>query len=123
MSVNSGLNFTVQSTGWYTSNDPVRNDGGARIGVSVADPNKVYAYLIGESKADDNGYIGVYRSDDGGVTWSLPNGPIGGPYNAVHQNLAIGSPGWQYWQGFYNCAFMVSSGDILWKTNWNFSMI
>jgi photosystem II stability/assembly factor-like uncharacterized protein len=108
ISINSGLNFNVQTTGWYASNDPVRNDGGARIGVSVADPNKVYAYLIGESKADDNGYIGVYRSDDGGVTWSLPNGPIGGPYNAVHQNLAIGSPGWQYWQGFYNCAFMVS---------------
>jgi photosystem II stability/assembly factor-like uncharacterized protein len=111
MSIDMGTTFVAQTTGWYASTDAARNDGGARIGVSEADSDVVYAYLIGEAKTDDNGYIGVYKSTDGGVTWSLPNAPAGGPYDAVHQNLAIGEPNWQYHQGFYNSAIMVSPTD------------
>ncbi|MFM7768370.1 MAG: WD40/YVTN/BNR-like repeat-containing protein, partial [Bacteroidota bacterium] len=70
LSTDSGATWTLQSNGWFSSVDPARNDGGARIGVTTADPNRVYAYLIGEAKANDYGFIGVYRSDDGGYTWS-----------------------------------------------------
>lgn len=110
-STDSGANFTVQSSGWFTSTDPDRNDGGGRLAVTDADPNRVYAYLIGEAKADDNGYIGVWKSNDGGLNWSLPNGPAGGPYDADHINLAIGTVNWQYHQGYYNCALMASNTD------------
>jgi photosystem II stability/assembly factor-like uncharacterized protein len=79
--------------------------------VSEADPNRVYAYLIGEAKAGDTGFIGVYRSDDGGLNWTLPNAPAGGPYNDEHPNLAIGYPAWQYHQGFYNCALAASNDN------------
>jgi photosystem II stability/assembly factor-like uncharacterized protein len=108
-STDFGATWTIQTTGWYNSNDPDRNDGGARIAVTPADPNRVYAYLIGEAKAGDLGFIGVYRSNDGGVTWTLPNGPAGGPYTAAHPNLAVGSTTWDYHQGFYNCAIMASN--------------
>lgn len=111
LSTDTGSTFTVQNTGWYTSTDPSRSDGGARIGVTPSDPTRVYAYLIGEAKANDAGFIGLYRSNDGGQTWTLPNGPDGGPYTTAHPNLAIGSPSWIYWQGFYNCAVMVSNTD------------
>lgn len=110
-STDFGATWTVQSTGWYSSNDPARNDGGARLAVTPADPNRVYAYLIGESKADDFGYIGVYKSDDGGSSWSLPSGQVGSPYSPDHKNLAIGWPEWTYHQGFYNCALMASSSN------------
>jgi photosystem II stability/assembly factor-like uncharacterized protein len=110
-STNSGQTWTQQSSGWYTSSDPACNDGGARIGVTPADPNRVYAYLIGEAKANDYGFIGVYKSTDGGTTWTLPNPPPGGPYTTSHLNLAYGTPSWTYHQGFYNCAIMVSSTD------------
>ncbi|MGL4599878.1 MAG: WD40/YVTN/BNR-like repeat-containing protein, partial [Bacteroidia bacterium] len=107
-STDRGATFTQQTNGWYNSNDPNRVDMGARLAVSVANPNRIYAYLIGDAKANDYGFIGVYRSDDGGASWSLPNGPDGGPYTATHQNLAYGVPSWTYHQGFYNCAIMAS---------------
>ncbi len=110
-STDFGATWTVQSTGWYSSTDPARNDGGARLAVTPSDPNRVYAYLIGESKADDFGYIGVYRSDDGGSSWSLPSGQVGGPYSPEHKNLAIGWPEWTYHQGFYNCGLMASTSN------------
>lgn len=107
-STDSGATWTLQSNGWYKSTHPGRSDAGARIAVTPANPKRVYAYLIGEAKTDDYGYIGVYRSNDGGQSWSLPGGPPGGPYSGSHPNLAYGWPSWTYHQGFYNCAIMAS---------------
>lgn len=121
-----GATWTIQSNGWYTSTDAARTDGGARLAVTAADPERVYAYLIGESKENDYGFIGVYRSNDGGTSWTLPNGPAGGPYTATHQNLAYGYPDWTYHQGFYNCALTASNSNAdhiligglnLWRSN------
>lgn len=108
ISTDSGLNWTLQDNGWYTSNDPARLDRGGRLAVSAANPERVYAYLIGDSKPDDYGFIGLYRSDNGGQNWTLPNAPVGGPYSATHPNLAMGTPTWTYHQGFYNCALMAN---------------
>ncbi|MCA6362009.1 MAG: PKD domain-containing protein [Bacteroidetes bacterium] len=125
-SSDGGATYTIQSTGWYSSTNPARQDMGARLAVTPADPLRVYAYLIGDSKPNDYGYIGVYRSNDGGTTWTLPNGPAGGPYTATHPNLAYGTPTWTYHQGFYNCAIMASNtnadqiligGLNLWRSN------
>ena len=110
-STDSGATFTAQTNGWYSSTDPDRNDGGGRLAVSDADADYVYAYLIGEAKAGDTGYIGIWKSTDGGTTWTLPNGPAGGPYDEDHINLAIGTVNWQYHQGYYNCAIMASNTD------------
>ena len=108
-STDFGATWTIQSNGWYSSTDPARNDGGGRIGVTEADPNRIYAYLIGEAKANDYGYIGVFKSTNGGANWSLPSTPTGGPYTATHINLAYGEPNWTYHQGFYNCGIAVSN--------------
>lgn len=111
LSTDTANTFSVQSSGWYYSSDSNRNNGGGRLAVTTADSLRVYAYLIGEAKANDYGFIGVYRSDDGGITWTLPNGPSGGPYTTAHPNLAYGTPGWTYHQGYYNCAIIASNSD------------
>jgi photosystem II stability/assembly factor-like uncharacterized protein len=107
-STDFGATWTIQTAGWYNSTDPARNDGGARIAVTPANPNRIYVYLIGEAKANDYGFIGIYKSDDSGTTWSNPSGIDGGPYDATHVNLAIGWATWLYHQGFYNCAIAAS---------------
>lgn len=111
LSSDTGSTFAIQSNGWYSSTNSARFDGGARMAVSPADPLRVYAYLIGDSKPNDYGYIGIYRSNDGGQSWTLPNGPDGGPYTATHLNLAYGQPSWTYNQGYYNCAIMADPND------------
>lgn len=118
-SANSGASFTIQSTGWFAGTDPNRQDGGARLSVTPANPNRVYAILIGQAQNGDNGFIGVYKSNDAGATWTLPNAPAGGPYNAAtHPCLTSFSPDAgpdSYHQGFYNLAIGAShnNADVL----------
>lgn len=113
-STNSGASFTIQSTGWFAGTDPNRQDGGARLTVTPADPNRVYAILIGQAKNGDNGYIGVYRSNDAGATWELPNSPPGSPYSLPdHPCLSTFHPDGSesYHQGFYNLGLAASHTD------------
>ncbi|MBL7786993.1 MAG: PKD domain-containing protein [Chitinophagales bacterium] len=113
-STNSGSSFTIQSSGWFNGTDANRDDGGARLTVTPADPNRVYAILIGQAKNGDNGFIGVYRSNDAGATWTLPNSPAGGPYNATtHPCLTTFNPDGSnsYHQGFYNLGIGASHND------------
>ncbi len=111
-SVDAGLNWELKDNGWFFSDLEGRNDGGARLAVTNADPNRIYAVLIGEAKTDDSGFIGIWRSDDAGETWYQPNPPAGGPWDEVnHPNMAtIGRTG-GYHQGFYNLGFDVSDSD------------
>lgn len=111
-STDSGINWTNKENGWYFSEDSARSDGGARLAVSKADPNRVYVVLIGEAKAGDDGFIGIYRSEDAGESWTLPNAPAGGPYNDTdHPNMAtIGATG-GYHQGYYNLGLDVSDSN------------
>ena len=111
VSTDAGLSWTLQDAGWYHSTDPARIDGGGRLAVSPADPEIVYAYLIGDSKPNDYGYIGVYRSNNSGQSCGLPNGQVGGPYSTAHPNLAMGTPTWNYHQGFYNCALVANPNN------------
>ena len=123
-SIDGGKTFQKKDTGWFSPiGGTAKNDGGARIGLTDADPNRVYVLLLGnEVDYDiDYGYIGVYRSDDAGETWytpydgnndGLPDNNPGGPYSSSHQCLACGSfnTGW-YNQGFYDSDIEVSDTD------------
>jgi photosystem II stability/assembly factor-like uncharacterized protein len=123
-STDDGLTFTPKITGWYAPVGGVGlSTGGARIGVSDADADRVYVILIGneDDGVDDNNYIGIYRSDDAGETWSTPydgnndgnpdNEP-GGPYSDGHwcfTHFGLTTTG--YNQGFYDLALDVSDTD------------
>jgi photosystem II stability/assembly factor-like uncharacterized protein len=120
ISTNAGVTWVPQSTGWYTSSDPARYVEGARIAVSQADSNRVYAFLIGGSKTGDNGFIGLYKSTNGGISWVNTMGYDGSPYiDSLHPNLISNqatSFSGSYNQGFYNCAIMASNtnaNDVL----------
>jgi Secretion system C-terminal sorting domain len=112
-STNAGLTWMAQSTGWYTSTNAARYVNGARIAVSAADSNRVYAFLIGDSKPGDNGFIGVYASNNGGTSWANTMGYDGSPYlDPAHPNLISSSAitnTFSFNQGFYNCAIIASN--------------
>ena len=126
-STDFGSSFTNITNGWYSSTDINRTVTGGRIAVSKADPSRVYANLYGNSKAGDYGYIGLYRSDNSGILWTLPNGPNGGPYNTIHPNLGTGNiDGTGVMATLYNCALLLSDlnpdqlligGINLWKSD------
>ena len=78
-STDAGLTWTPQTNGWYTSTNAARSVTGALIAVSAADSNRVYAYLVGDSKPGDKNFIGIYKSTDGGVSWINTYGYDGAP--------------------------------------------
>jgi len=117
-SVNNGLSFNLEESGWY--NPEViseASEAGGKIAVSAEDPDRVYVCLIGNSKAGDNGWIGLYRSDNEGESWYLPSGQIGGPYadmNVMPWSAASYNSG--YHQGYYNfdCEASPDDADLVW---------
>lgn len=93
------------------------NSAGGRIGLSETNENLIYAYIIGNyTSNEDYGLTGLYRSNDGGNTWSLtdPLGPGKGStgYNrdvsgGTHINVAA-SYGSGAHQGFWNVALTIN---------------
>ena len=128
-SIDNGKSFSSRTTGWFspTGTRAVSNQG-ARIGVTDADPNRVYVLLLGSDQnyADDVNFLGVYKSEDAGETWTLPydgnrdgipdNHP-GGPYSNEDWCLScfgFGNSltgGGGYDQGFYNASIAVSDNN------------
>ena len=109
-----GITWTLLTSGWYSPADPPNaTDRGGKIAVTPASPDMVYACLIGESKAGDDGWLAVYRSLNRGDTWVNPSGQEGGPYGAINGtapwNVAAYSSG--YHQGFFNFDLEVSDID------------
>ncbi len=62
-SVDGGLNFSIRANGWLTN---VGTEGAGRMTVSPADPQRIYAVLLGDSSRP---YI--LRSDDAGEHWRV----------------------------------------------------
>jgi len=121
-STDNGLTFTPKTTGWWEPvNGVAASDSGARIGVTDADPNRIYVVLLGneDDATDDANYIGIYRSNNSGDTWSTPydgnndsqpdNEP-GGPYGSDHWCMSTFNPNSNggYNQGFYDLGIAVS---------------
>lgn len=126
-STDGGVNFTIQSSGWYNpANVSEAEDIGAKIGLTAASTSIVYVALIGASKDGDNGWIGVYKSTNEGSGWTNPAGQDGGPYDAATRpNLASFNPdGTGFHQGFYNFAFGVSQidADRIWVGSLSLSL-
>jgi photosystem II stability/assembly factor-like uncharacterized protein len=121
-STDAGQTFTLKDNGWF--NPPNGgSDAGARMTVTNADSNRIYAVLLGSTNdgIDDNGYIGIYRSDDAGESWIMPydgnndgtpDNIAGGPYSSTHWCLTGFNPTQtNYHQGFYNLDIEASDTD------------
>lgn len=119
-SENGGDTWTLKDAGWYNPTDAANaSDIGCKIGVTPADTDRVYACLIGNSKANDNGWIGVYYSLDGGDNWVNADGIDGGPYASgsdMNTNWFVAGYGSGYHQGWYNFDLDVShtNADRIW---------
>ncbi len=110
-STDTGTTWTQVSNGWYNpvnSNFNAHQDQGALIAVTPLEPNKVYVGMMGNHKAEDNTWIGVYRSENEGESWTNPI-QDGGPYNTTtNQNLATINRTGGFSQTFYDFGFDAS---------------
>ena len=117
-STDTGLTFSLRDTGWFTEQPgftSVNNEGG-RLAVTEADPNRIYAMLLGygtySADVETNGWIGIWVSNDAGETWSFPHGQIGTPYSEDHPNLMnFSADDGTYTQIFYNSTIAASQLD------------
>jgi photosystem II stability/assembly factor-like uncharacterized protein len=114
-STDNGVSFSVRSTGWLslnTTDNPLsgRAPDGGRMATTVANANRIYVYLTGETKSADNGQIGLWKTDDAGENWTLVSPHVGAPYSSANLNLANYDPtnGTSFSQGYYNLAIMAS---------------
>lgn len=117
-SMDKGSVFTKHNSGWFAGSSSNINNSlsGARMAVTEADPEYIYVALLGDdvSRAQDLNWIGVYKSINGGTSWSLPAGDPGGPYSSSHYCLSHFHPyniGSSYNQGYYNLGIAVSDTD------------
>ena len=121
---NSGTSWQLKDTGFYVPSDLTASTVyGCKIGVTPADPDRVYAGIIATGKEGDNGWIGIYHStngadnwinesgadgasiDDGDGTWSYPSG------SDMSTNWYVGGYSSGYHQGWYNFDIDVSHTD------------
>lgn len=118
-STDAGQTFDVYESGWYSpapGDEGLISIDGGRLAVSEADPNRIYALLVGYQDpgavTTTNGFVGIWVSYDAGETWSLPHGQIGTPYTEDHPNLMnfSGDDG-DYTQIHYNTTMVVSQLD------------
>lgn len=116
-STDGGNTFTIKPNGWFTvpvADAGLINSRGAKIAVTAANPNKVYALLVGESGAlaalQTHGFIGIYVSNDAGETWTNPHGSIGAPYDFnTHPNpMTFSGDNATYNQIYYNTTIIAS---------------
>jgi hypothetical protein len=81
-SLDSGDTWTIKANGYYSpSNFTVAQTFGCKIGVTAADPERVYAAIAATGKSGDNGWIAVYHSTDGAETWINASGYDGASIN------------------------------------------
>ncbi len=124
ISYNSGENWTLKDQNFYTpSSVQDATVNGCKIGVTDAAPNRIYAGIIATGKQGDNGWIGIYYSDDVGESWqndagvdgaSINNGDGTWSYpsgNDMNTNWYVAGYSSGYHQGWYNFDIDVSSTD------------
>ncbi|MBL7942220.1 MAG: PKD domain-containing protein [Flavobacteriales bacterium] len=117
-STDGGVTFTMYDEGWFEELPGYQdvNVFGARLAVSEADPDRIYALIVGYGEYDEavltNGFIGIWVSYDAGLTWSFPHDIIGTPYSESHPNLMnfVGDDG-DYSQILYNTTMVASQLD------------
>ena len=114
-STDSGDTWVLMDNGFY--NPSVLSEAsvsGCKIGMTPADPNRIYAGIIANGKQGDNGWIGIYYSLDEGATWQEDSGFDGGPYasgNDMNTNWYVAGYSSGYHQGWYNFDIDVSHTD------------
>ena len=109
VSTDNGLNWTTAASGWWT---PATGESvtGAIIATCPSNTSKIYAYLCGNG-GSLNGYVGVFVSNDSGVSWQNTNplNQIGGTYVIpTHTNLMANNGTTGFNQGFYDMAIVVN---------------
>jgi len=114
-SLDNGGSWNLMDNDWYVPTVLAEAvDQGCKIGLTPADPDRVYAGLIGASKDGDNGWIGIYYSLDGGNSWVNSDGIDGGPYvsgNDMNTNWFVAGYSSGYHQGWYNFDLDISHVD------------
>jgi len=111
-STNGKSNWKLMDKGWFRPSNPREAKiAGIKLGVSKAEPDALYAAVIGKAKAADGSFIGLFYSPDKGENWQNPRGHIGAPYTTDKWDVISYAQKGGSSQGWYDFDMDVSDID------------
>jgi photosystem II stability/assembly factor-like uncharacterized protein len=102
-SIDGGINFAASINGWTGKGIAVSN--GARMTVTPADANRIYAVLLGSGASPNKPFI--FRSNDAGATWDTT---CTGILNSLTGN-SIQPLGMSVGQGYYDLGIIANPNN------------
>jgi photosystem II stability/assembly factor-like uncharacterized protein len=107
------MKSTDAGNSWFSASSGIENKDVFSAKVSPQDPNQVLA-TVWNNCCGVGGFLGIYKSTDGGNNWNFSNTGINGSANLFRIVYDPGSPNIVYVAGYFGALYKSTDGGDNW---------